>query len=154
MSLAISSGSLFGNSLANSSFSSPRKSSVLTQSNQTAQYEPASYSPPAQAVQPAPTPKPLVKIRFNTDNVQYEQPLYVAVNEALQRYPDARFELVAVHPNAGNAAQVAIQSTKSKRQAERVLRSLSQMGLDIDKIQLSYAPENSARSTEVHLYVF
>src|SRR5690606_8435478 len=75
-------------------------------------------------------PRPLVKIRFDKPNVQYEQPVYMAVSDAMQKYPDARFEIVAVHPTGGNAAQVAIESTRARRNAEQVLRTLTQMGLD------------------------
>jgi hypothetical protein len=98
-------------------------------------------------------PRPLVKIRFDRPDVSYEQPVYMAVNEALARYPNARFELVAVHPGTGNAAQVAIESTRARRNAERVLRSLTQMGLSTDRVDISYAPSQEATTSEVHLYV-
>jgi hypothetical protein len=95
----------------------------------------------------------LVKIRFDRANVAYEQPVYMAVNEALQRYPNARFELVAVHPAGVNTAEGAIESTRARRNAEKVLRSLTQMGLTMDRIDMSYMPSNEATSSEVHLYV-
>jgi hypothetical protein len=98
-------------------------------------------------------PRPLVKIRFDRANVAYEQPVYMAVNEALTRFPGAQFELIAVHPNAGNTAEVAIESTRARRNAERVLRSLTEMGLPIDRVDLSYSPSAEATASEVHLYV-
>lgn len=85
--------------------------------------------------------------------MNYEQPLYLAVSEALDRYPQARFELVAIHPTKGNAAQVAIETTRAKRNAEKVLRSLTQMGLPSDQVDLSYAPSSDAKTSEVHLYI-
>ena len=103
---------------------------------------------------PAPSnPRPLVKIRFDRENVDYEQPVYIALNEAMEKFPDARFELVAVYPSEGNAAQAAIESTKSRRNAERVLRSMTQMGLPMDKVDISYAASSDASSSEVHIYV-
>jgi hypothetical protein len=146
MSIAISSGDLFGRSLSSRPFSTAQQ---------------ASFSPPAGPgiVAPAyptgsPTgARPLVKISFDRADVAYEQPLYLAVNEAMQRYPTARFELVAVHPNQGNAAQVAIESTRARRNAEKVLRSLTQMGLDMTKVDLSYAPSADAVNNEVHLFI-
>jgi hypothetical protein len=101
----------------------------------------------------APSGRPLVKIRFDRPDVNYEQPLYTAVNEALERYPDARFSLVAVHPSRGNAAEKAIESTRSRRNAERVLRTLNQMGLPADRVALSYNESPEATSNEVHLLV-
>ncbi|MCD8497866.1 MAG: hypothetical protein LRZ85_07170 [Alphaproteobacteria bacterium] len=98
-------------------------------------------------------PRALVKIKFDRPDVNYEQALYIAVSEALQRYPNARFDLVAVHPTEGNAAKVAIESTRARRNAERVLRSLTQIGLPADRVDLSYAKSEEARFNEVHLYV-
>ncbi|MEM9469626.1 MAG: hypothetical protein AAF988_05630 [Pseudomonadota bacterium] len=150
LSLAVSSGDLFGRSLASSPFSGAPTSTLL---------QPASFAPAPVAAAPAMAPaaptssRPLAKIRFDKPNVDYEQPLYVAVQNALQRYPNAQFELVAVHPTNGNAAQVAIESTKARRNAEKVLRDLTQMGISTNQVDLSYAPTAQARSSEVHLYI-
>lgn len=155
LSLAVSSGDLFGRSLANNPFSAAPMSNMM----QPAAYVPATGMmpvPPQAMPTPVATPvgnRPLAKIRFDKANVEYEQPLYVAVQNALQKYPQARFELVAVHPTSGNAAQVAIESTKARRNAEKVLRNLTQMGLDMNQIDLSYTPMADARSSEVHLYI-
>ncbi len=170
MALAIESGSMFGKSLSNRPFSSatlasfspqagsvglPAPSQLMNQNMGAANAGPGTMTP---MVAPARTASaagmhPLVKIRFDRPNVDYEQPVYMAVNEALARYPDARFELVAIHPSRGNSAQVAIESTKSRRYAERVLRSLTGMGLDLDRIDLSYTPSAEATTSEVQLYV-
>lgn len=98
-------------------------------------------------------PKILARIRFDDPDVEYEQPLYTAVNEALKRDPATMFDLVAVHPAGGNAAQVAIESTRSRRNAEKVLRTLTQMGLAADQVDLSYDQDDSIDTNEVRLYV-
>ena len=146
ISLAVTSGDMMGRSLSNRPFSSAK---------------PASFTSDAAtgATMPLPgsgavtSPRPLVKIRFDKPNVAYEQPVYMAINEALQRYPNARFELVAVHPAGANDAASTIESTRARRNAEKVLRSLTQMGLTMDRIDLSYMPNNDVSSSEVHLYV-
>ena len=97
--------------------------------------------------------RPLVVIRFDRANVQYEQPLYNAVSRALQRRPNAMFDLVAVAPTQGNAARVALATNSSKKNAESVLRSLSDMGLPLDRVRLSALTSNTASTSEVHLYV-
>lgn len=161
LSLAVSNGDLYGKSLANRPFSSATKFDPETASAGAAPAPVAAGEPLA-----APTPiasasggpaggkaTPLVKIRFDQPDVDYEQPVYVAVNEALARYPNAKFELVAVTPTQGNAAQVAIESTRARRNAERVLRTLTQMGLSLDRIELSYTDDASATANEVHLYI-
>ncbi len=98
-------------------------------------------------------PRPLAKIRFDKNDVKYEEPVYLAVHEALQKYPNATFDLVAVHPEKGNPAQVAIETSRARRNAEKVLRTLTEMGLPVERINLSYAPSKEATTNEVHLYV-
>jgi hypothetical protein len=169
---AINAGDLFGKSLSNRPFSRAGQASfvpVAASAHGMMSGDPmmAPPAPGAEMMMPAamppmaqPTmgalpggPRPLVKIRFDRSNVDYEQPVYLAVNEALTRYPNARFELIAVHPNAGNTAEVAIESTRARRNAEKVLRSLTEMGLPMDRVDLSYSPSPEATTNEVHLYV-
>ncbi len=157
--LAVTNGDLYGKSLANRPFSSvtPFEPSASGQSTRAV---PAPSNTNA-ALTPSPQPtstglataRPLVKIRFDRPDVEYEQAVYMAVNEALDRYPNARFELVAVNPTQGNAAQVAIESTRARRNAERVLRTLTQMGLPLERVDLSYTDNPQATTNEVHLYI-
>lgn len=97
--------------------------------------------------------RPLVVIRFDRARVDYQQALYTAVSRALERRPDAAFDLVAVSPNRGNAAQVTLNSANAKRNAESVLRSLTEMGLPATRVQLSSTTSTQAQNTEVHVYV-
>lgn len=97
--------------------------------------------------------RPLVVIRFDRPNVSFEQALYSAVSRALERRPAAMFDLVAVASGDGSVAKVAIASTTSKRNAEVVLRSLSEMGLPLERIRLSAMTSKGAPSNEVHIYV-
>jgi hypothetical protein len=146
MSLAITTGDLFGKSLANRPFSGAQPASFAADGGM-------GSAGMGMNAAPISAPRPLVKIRFDKPNVAYEQPVYMAVNEALQRYPNARFELVAVHPTGGNSAESTIESTRARRNAEKVLRSLTQMGVTMDRLDLSYMPSPEAGSSEVHLYV-
>ncbi len=97
--------------------------------------------------------QPLVVIRFHQRNVDYEQALFTVVSRALERKPNAGFELVAVAPNVGSAAQVSLATSKSRRNAEDVLRSLTTMGLPADRITLSATSSPLAQVNEVHVYV-
>jgi hypothetical protein len=163
LSLAINTGDLFGKNLSNRPFSRAQQASFTPQAasdygvgggaDMNAPMNGPMTPPPPQGAGIPGGPRPLVKIRFDNPNVAYEQPVYMAVNEALTRYPNAKFELVAVHPNGGNAAEVAIESTRARRNAERVLRSLTEMGLPLDRVDLSYSPSPDATTNEVHLYI-
>ncbi|MCW9036062.1 MAG: hypothetical protein OQK35_01540 [Alphaproteobacteria bacterium] len=97
--------------------------------------------------------RPLVVIRFDRANVNYQQPLYNAVSRVLDRRKNAAFELVAVTPNVGGPAAVAVNSGKTRRSAEQVLRSLTDMGLPSSRIAMSARTSSKAQTNEVHLYL-
>ncbi len=160
--LAISNGDLYGRSLSNRPFSKASPSSLTGRSSDEHDMGTGMHmagmsnmgmgSATAGARSPI-QPRPLVVIRFDNPNVEYQQAVYMAVNEAMERYPDARFELVAVNPSLGNAAKVAIETTRARRNAEKVLRTLTQMGLSSDRIELSSLANENINSNEVHIYI-
>ena len=97
--------------------------------------------------------RPLVVIRFDKPNVDYQQALYQAVSQALARRPNAAFDLVAVAPSGGGTAQTALNSNMARRDADEVMRSLMSMGLTPDRVSQSAATSAAAQVNEVHLYV-
>ncbi|NKB49874.1 MAG: hypothetical protein GKS02_11005 [Alphaproteobacteria bacterium] len=137
LSLAVKNGELFGTSLANRAFASA--GGVASQ--------------PAPRVGNLANRRPLVVIRFDRDDVPYQEPLFTAVSEALNRRPSAAFDLVSVVPQQGTPAQVALNANTARRNAERVLRNLTAMGLPSDRISLSATSSNETSSSEVHVYV-
>lgn len=173
ISLAIANGDLYGRSLSNRPFSKVSQSSLFeTRDTNTMSsslgmgmagasslnagnaamdlMRETSRMPSAAApIQP----RPLVVIRFDNPHVEYQQAVYMAVNEAMERYPAATFELVAVNPAMGNAAKVAIETTRARRNAEKVLRTLTQMGLTSDRIELSSLANENVSTNEVHIYI-
>jgi hypothetical protein len=140
LSLGIANGELYGQSLTNSLF---RKATGGSQGV----YE----GPASPAV--AGRRKPLVIIRFDRPTVNFEQPLYTAVSQALEKYPSAKFDLVAVSNMEGNAAQLALSSAEARKNGEMVLRSLSNMGVPMERIRLSAANSKDVLNSEVHLYL-
>jgi hypothetical protein len=97
--------------------------------------------------------RPLVVIRFDRSDVKYEQALYQAANAALARRPNAAFDLVAVAPAIGTPAQVALNSDIARTNADKVMRSLLNMGLPADRLSLSQVTDPNVQTNEVHLYV-
>ena len=140
LSLAIKNGELLGTSIAGRAY--------------------AAAAPLAGMSPPTPTrdvaaanPRPLVVIRFDRPDPPYERALYSAVSQVVEQRPDAAFELVAVTPNQGTPADVALNSSKVKKQAASVLRTLTDMGLPAARISLSSMTSPSASANEVHIYV-
>lgn len=154
LALAIENGDLYGKALSSRPFSNVPLFSASTPGAPVASGGlTASTSAAMPIAQTLSGPRPLAKIKFDKADVNYQEPVYLAVHEALQKYPNATFDLVAVHPEKGNPAQVAIESSRARRNAEKVLRTLTEMGLPVERVNLSYAPSGEATSNEVHLYI-
>jgi hypothetical protein len=154
LALAVANGDLYGRSLSNRPFAmSASFAGNVDDFGSQAQAMDAPMNMNAQQASVPAGGRPLAKIKFDRSDVEYEQALYVAINEALDRYPSARFDLVAVHPSQGNAAEVAIESTRARRNAERVLRSMIDMGIPSERIDLAYDQSDMASTNEVHLYI-
>jgi len=96
---------------------------------------------------------PLVVIRFDRANVQYEQILYTALAQALEARPDAGFEVVAVAPTAGTAAAVQLAQSEARRNAEAVMRAMSDMGVPATRLALSSTTDPSVPTNEVRVFV-
>lgn len=145
LALAIKNGELYGTGLGNRAFTAAA-AEPSPASARGGQQQRASASTSADS-------RPLVVIRFDKANPTYEQALYTAVNRALERKPDARFDIVAVAPSKGTQAQVALAATNSKKNAETVMRSLTNMGLPADRVKLSSRSSSSVQSSEVQVFV-
>jgi hypothetical protein len=150
LSLAIQNGQLYGPSLANRQFATAAAGAP----NRAASAPRAAAPAPSRvAAAPGPSDRPLVVIRFDQPNVDYEQPLYTAVSHALERKPSATFTIQAVAPNAGSTADVATNTNNSRQNAENVLRSLTNMGLPADRVSLSATMSPDIQSNEVRVFV-
>ena len=107
----------------------------------------------AGGVQLASAGTPLVVIRFDHPDVEYQQILYAALNQALQSRPNAGFEVVAVSPSRGTAASVQIAQTTSARYAQQVMRSMTDMGVPAARMGVASATDPGAASSEVRVFL-
>ena len=133
--VAIDSGEYIGGSLASRAFGVPPP------------------PPPGGAAAQVGQRQPLVVIRFGDADVDYEHALFSVVSRALDRKPNAGFDLVAVTPGGATSAQAPLAASASRRNAENVLRSLTGLGLPSDRVTLSATTSPSAQVNEVHVYV-
>jgi len=97
--------------------------------------------------------RPLVTIRFDRPNVNYEQALYQAARKALEIRPNAAFDVVGVAPASGAAAQVALNGDIARTNADRVVRSLLSMGLPADRVSTGQTNDPNVQANEVRIYV-
>jgi hypothetical protein len=156
LALAVANGDVYGANISNRLYSQVNQGMFPVTSNgaDTNMSSSAGFTGGAPSMMATPSePKPLVVVKFDRPDVSYEQALYTAIGEAKDKYPGARFEIVAVDPGAGNAAQRAIEAAKAKRNAERVLRSMVQMGVNANDVVVSNASRQDARTSEVHVLI-
>ena len=139
LSLSVKNGELFGPPLATQAFAAAVASTTPTRSSAGLGFATGS--------------QPLVVIRFDRPDVPYQQALYSALSQALDRVPTATFDIVAIAPNMGTPAELALNTNKSKRNAEQVFRSLTDMGLSGDRVTLSTTTSSAVQTNEVHVFV-
>jgi TolA-binding protein len=96
---------------------------------------------------------PLVVVRFDRPNVDYQQVLYAALNQALQNRPGANFQVVAVSPTRGTAASVQIAQSTARRHAQDVMRTMTDMGVPATRLNVASTTDPSATSSEVRVFV-
>ena len=96
--------------------------------------------------------RPIIVIRFDRQNVEFKQALYSTLSAVLERRPQSAFDLVAIAPNQGTPAEVALASNTAKGHAQTVMRALAEMGLPSDRISLASTTSSSVQTNEVRIY--
>jgi len=148
LAVAVKNGQLYGSSLSGSRFGTS-----LMAPNSYPMLQPTS-APVAAPLAAQPTSfgqaangpeRPLVVIRFDRPNVNYEDALYTAVKGAMDRRPNAVFEVVATNSNSMGESQ-------SLRNAQSVARSLTQLGLPNERIRMSQSSAATASNGEVQVF--
>jgi hypothetical protein len=96
---------------------------------------------------------PLVVVKFDRPNVDYQQILYAALNQALQNRPGANFQVVAVSPTRGTAASVQMAQSTARRHAQDVMRTMTDMGVPATRLNVASTTDPNATSSEVRVFV-
>lgn len=96
---------------------------------------------------------PLVTIRFDKANVDYQQILYAALTQALQSRPGAAFSIVAVSPTRGTVTAVQLAQTAAQRHAQDVLRSMTDMGVPASRLAVQSATDPGISANEVRVFI-
>ena len=96
---------------------------------------------------------PLVVVKFDRPDVDYQQILYAALNQALQNRPGANFQVVAVSPTRGSAASVQIAQSTARRHAQDVMRSMTDMGVPASRLNVASTTDPSTTTSEVRVFV-
>lgn len=100
-----------------------------------------------------PGDQPLVVVRLGPSDVDYEQVVYEAVAQALERRPEAQFEVYAVSPAQGGPADTSLAANEARDEAVEVLRTLVRLGLPADRVSVNQTQVASVAGAEVRVYV-
>lgn len=100
-----------------------------------------------------PSGAPLVVIKFEHGDEDYQQILYAALTQALQSRPGAAFSIVAVSPTRGTATAVRLAQTAAQRHAQDVMRSMTDMGVPPSRLAVASQTDPSVATSEVRVFV-
>ena len=93
---------------------------------------------PAQLVEKvavANTSRPIVVVKFDKANVEFEEPLYQALSRSLERNPSATFEVSGIAPQGKSSAGV-------KKNVKTVMNALTEMGLPASRVAITMSTDN------------
>ena len=96
---------------------------------------------------------PLVVIRFDAAADAYDQAMRNAVDLALQRKPEAVFDLVTVVPARNTPDQQIALAEQGARSAAQVLAEMTDIGVPPDRIHLSVRSDPGPDQLELRIYV-
>jgi hypothetical protein len=150
LALAISNGELYGQSLANRSFFNPAGSLPGDEAG----YATMPSAPVSPVTETAfNRAEPLMVIRFDQEKVDYEQAVYLATSQALERYPNVSFEIVAVAPTGLPPARMSLAATDARNAAEAVMRTMTAMGVPGNRLSVAATRSPMAKTPEVHIFL-
>lgn len=89
--------------------------------------------------------KALFVARFEDDNINYTDGLKIAVNAALEKKPNAVFEVVAVSNTSTSA--------KAKDHASRIMKEIVALGVNANQVNLSSKNNTNVVVAEVQVFV-
>ena len=98
---------------------------------------------------PVASGKPLFTVKFNRDNVNYEDGLEQVVSSAIDRKPNVFFDVVAISPMNGSTAS----KNMAQKKATAIFQDMINMGVSAEKISISSRSSAEASSAEVQIFV-
>ena len=98
------------------------------------------------------TRAPLMVIRFDRYTERYEEALYRAVSQALQKQPNASFRIVGLTPEAPLADETSVRLDDVRRRVADVQRSLLAFGLTPARISTLSEANGRTPVEEVRIY--
>ena len=94
--------------------------------------------------------KPIMVIRFNKPVVNYQNSLSMVKQAAISKKPEVFFDVVSITPeNLKDKDTIKLYNY----QAQEIVEELKYMGINEDKIRLTFQKKPDLKYNEVHLFV-
>lgn len=93
--------------------------------------------------------RPLLKVKFNKNNVDYKDGLNKAVNGALKTKPTMMFDIVAITPAKSSPAL----RNEARLRASEIFQEVVAIGVSPENVSLSAKSSADISISEVHIYV-
>ncbi len=97
--------------------------------------------------------RPLIVIRFDNPDTEFDDALGGAVEAALITYPLSIFEVQALAPDAMPLDAKAAAMRDARDSAERVMRSLAAHGVPASQVQLSARTDAGVSTPQVSVFI-
>lgn len=94
-----------------------------------------------------------IVIRYDRPHVVYEDALYVALTKALDRYPEAEFDLVLAIPTMPTRANPREALARGERQIEDVVLAMTDMGMPAGRLTISAHTDETVTDNEIRIYI-
>lgn len=100
-----------------------------------------------------PAGEPLVIIRFNQQQVVYQDQLYNAVVQAVQTKPSVIFSVVGIAPVGRDAATNAKLMENTRYYTQRINDDLLKMGVNPQQVRFNVETSAHVENEEVQIFV-
>ena len=115
--------------------SEPRNLGVVTSSAAEAIKARRAPTPVVERAPVAVSTRPVAVIKFDREDVSFEEPLYQALSRSLERNPSATFEVSGIAPQGKPSANI-------KKDVKAVMNALTGMGLPANRIAITMSTDN------------
>lgn len=102
---------------------------------------------------PAVSPRPYIVIRFDRPGLTFADTLYSAMSRALDRYPEATFDVVLAMPPLSPTADPEEAMRASEQHIEDVVLAMTDMGLPSSRLRIAASTDENATVDEIRIFV-
>lgn len=97
--------------------------------------------------------QPLVIVRFNQPRVYFDQQLYSAISKAVAIKPDVMFDVVSYAPSTGDAGTDQKWQSVAGHNTKAVIAALNNMGIPMERINVTGESQPGLKYDETHVFV-